>query len=342
MRQWKVVVTDWEYPDLRFEEAVFQAYGNIKLVVAQCQTEEEVIEVCRDADAMINQYAPISRKVLEQLENCKVITRYGVGVDTIDLEAAREKGICVANVPDYCVDEVSDHALALLLSWTRKVTLANHSVKNGIWDFKVTQPIYRLRGQTIGLIGFGKIPQSLAEKVKPLGLRVIVADPYFTQEAAVEKGVELVSLRTLCKEADYISVHAPLTAATRGMIGEEQFSLMKKEAILINTSRGPIVNEQALIAALEKGIIAGAALDVVESEPIDSDNPLLRMEQVIITPHVAWYSEQSAAELRSKAAMGVVDVLVHGEYPKYLVNAKVKDRVQLKLPNAEDRYAKLV
>jgi D-3-phosphoglycerate dehydrogenase len=342
MRKWKVVVTDYEYADLRFEEAVFKAYDNIEFVKAQCKTEEDVIELCQDADALISQYAPISRKVIETLRNCKVMTRYGVGVDTIDLNAAAEKGICVANIPDYCVDEVSDHALALLLSWARKVTMADHSVKNGSWDFKVTQPIYRLRGKTIGLIGFGKIPQALAEKVKPLGLRVLAADPYFPAEAARDKGVKIVSLDVLCEQSDFISVHAPLMAATQGMMGEKQFALMKKEAILINTSRGPVVDEKALIAALQKGTIAGAALDVIENEPISPDSPLLRMEQVILTPHVAWYSEQSAAELRSKAAMGIVDVLIYGEYPKYLVNPKVKDVVQLKASNPDERYATLV
>ncbi|MED4600496.1 C-terminal binding protein [Paenibacillus validus] len=342
MRKFKVVVTDWEYADLRFEEKVFQAYEEIELVPAQCRTEEDLIRVCQDADALINQYAPITRRVIESLQNCKVITRYGVGVNTVDLDAATEKGICVANVPDYCMDEVSDHALALLLSWARKVTAADHHVKNGVWDFKLTQPIYRLRERTIGLVGFGRIPQALAEKVKPLHLRVIAYDPFFPADVAKQKGVELVSLDALCEQSDFISVHAPLTADTKGLLGEKQFALMKKDAVVINTSRGPVIDEQALIAALEKGQIAGAALDVVEEEPIASDNPLLRMEQVILTPHVAWYSEESVAELRAKAAMGVADVLVFGEYPKYLVNHKVKEQGKLEASQPEARYAKLV
>ncbi len=303
MKKWKVVVTDWEYADLRFEENVLLRHDSIKLVSAQCKTEEDVIEACRDADALINQYAPIGRKVIEALEKCKVITRYGVGVNTIDLDAATEKGICVANVPDYCMDEVADHALALLLSWTRKITLANHHVKNGKWDFKVTQPIYRLRGRTIGLVGFGKIPQMLAEKVKPLGLKVLAYDPYFPKHLAEEKGVALVELDELCAQSDFISVHAPLMEATRGMIGEQQFARMKKDAIIINTSRGPVIHEKALVDALTKGQIAGAALDVVEEEPIPKDHPLLSMDNVILTPHAAWYSEEAAAEMRSKAAM---------------------------------------
>lgn len=339
--KWKVVVTDWEYADLRYEEDVLR-HEQIELVPAQCRTEEEVIAVCKDADAIINQYAPLNRRVIESLEKCKVITRYGVGVNTVDLDAATEKGICVANVPDYCMDEVADHALALLLSWTRKVTLSNQYVKKGVWDFKVTQPIYRLRGRTIGLVGFGRIPQALAEKVKPLGLQVIAFDPYFPRELAGEKGVTLVTLDELCRQADIVSVHAPLTDSTRGMLGKKQFELMKRDAIVINTSRGPVIHEQALVEALSEGLITGAALDVVEEEPIHSNHPLLAMDNVILTPHVAWYSEEAAVEMRSKAAMGVVDVLIHGEYPKYLVNQQVKDKVQLQSSQPEKRYAALV
>jgi D-3-phosphoglycerate dehydrogenase len=341
MQKWKVVVTDWEYADLRYEEQVLNS-ERIELVPAQCRTEEEVIAACRDADALINQYAPITRKVIDSLEKCRVITRYGVGVNTVDVEAATEKGICVANVPDYCMDEVADHALALLLAWTRKVVVANHHVKSGVWDFKVTQPITRLRGKVLGLIGFGKIPQALAEKVKPLGLRVIAHDPFVPEALAQEKGVKLVTLDELCREADIVSVHAPLTKATEGMVGKEQFDAMKQSAIVINTSRGPVIDERALIEALRAGSIAGAALDVVEQEPISPDNPLLTMEQVILTPHVAWYSEEAAAEMRTKAAMGVVDVLLHGEYPKYLVNTQVKEKVRLKESSPQNRYAAYV
>lgn len=341
MKKWKVVVTDWEYADLCYEEAVLN-HEQIELVPAQCRTEAELIAICRDADALINQYAPISANVIASLEKCKVITRYGVGVNTVDLEAATEKGICIANVPDYCKDEVADHALALMLSWTRKVTLANQYVKTGKWDFKVTKPIFRLRGRVVGLVGFGMIPQALAEKVKPLGLQVIAFDPFVSEELTKEKGVKLVTLDELCKQADIISVHAPLTKSTQGMIGRDQFKLMKSETMIINTSRGPVIDEQALIEALSHNIIAGAALDVLEEEPISLNHPLLSMENVILTPHVAWYSEESAIEMRSKAAMGVVDVLLHGEYPKYLVNQQVKNKVQLLNSQPENRYADLL
>jgi D-3-phosphoglycerate dehydrogenase len=268
------------------------------------------------------------------------IVRLLRAIDTVDLEAATEKGICVANVPDYCKDEVSDHALALMLGWTRKVVSANQYVKSGIWDFNVTKPIYRLRGGTLGLVGFGIIPQSLTDKVKPLGLRVIAYDPYVSEQTAREKGVQLVSLDELCKQSDIVSVHAPLMKSTKGMMGTEQFRLMKKHAILINTSRGPVVDENALVEALSSGLIAGAALDVLEKEPIPPDHPLLCMDNVILTPHIAWYSEESAAEMRFKAAMGVADVLLHGQYPKYLLNKEVKNKVTLKENQPEYRYDK--
>ncbi|MCQ6264587.1 C-terminal binding protein [Fictibacillus sp. WQ 8-8] len=338
MSKFKVVVTDWEYDDLRFEEAVFHQYPEIELIAAQCRTEEEVIEACWDADALINQYAPLSKAVIEKLEKCKVITRYGVGVNTIDLEAATAKGICVANVPDYCMDEVADHALALLLSAKRKVVAANQNVKKGLWDFKVTQPIHRLRGQVLGLVGFGKIPQSLAEKVKPLGFKVVAYDPYYPVEEAEKKGVQLASLEELCRISDVISVHAPLTEGTRGMINASLFSVMKSTALLINTSRGPVVDEQDLIDALESGEIGGAALDVIEDEPISVSHPFLSMENVILTPHVAWYSEEAAKEMRTKAALGAVDVLICKEFPKYLVNVQVKEQSQLKSSQPENRY----
>ncbi|MCF6411337.1 C-terminal binding protein [Pseudalkalibacillus salsuginis] len=337
MEKWKVVVTDWEFEDLGYERSVLEE-ERFELVGAQCRTEEEVIEACRDADALINQYAPMSKRVLEGLEKCKVITRYGVGVNTIDVAAATERRICIANVPDYCIDEVSDHTFALLLSWARKIILADQTVKSGKWDFKVTRPIHRLRGRTLGLIGFGKIPQALAEKVKPFGLSVVAFDPYCPEEVGREKGVTLISLDELCSLSDIVSVHVPLTDTTKGMIGEKQFRSMKEHAFIINTSRGPVIDESALIKALEDKRIAGAALDVVEQEPIPRNHPLLAMENVIFTPHVAWYSEEAEKEMRQKAVLGVKDVLLHNRYPKYLVNKSMKDLLQLEEAEWSEQY----
>lgn len=328
MEKFKVVVTDYEFQILAPEQEVLSPL-NVEFVAAQCRTEEEVIAVCKDADAIINQYAPISANVIAQLEKCKVISRYGVGVNTVDVDAATEKGIIVANVTDYSVDEVSDHALALLLSLARKIVKLNHEVKNGVWDFNMGKPVYRLRGKTLGLVGLGRIPQALAKKAQSFGLHVIAYDPYVPAEVANELNVQLVGLNDLFRQSDYISVHAPLTKETKGMISDEQFNLAKKELIIVNTARGPVIDEPALIRALQDGKIAGAGLDVTECEPIQPDNPLLQMENVVITPHVAWYSEESERELKRKTAQNVADVL-SGHYPNYFVNPRVKEKVQLK------------
>jgi D-3-phosphoglycerate dehydrogenase len=328
MGQFKVVVTDYEFKTFAPEKAVLDKLG-VELILEQCKTEDDVIAVAKDADALINQYAPISRKVIESLEKCKVISRYGVGYNTIDVDAATEKGIIVGNVTDYCLDEVSDHAMSLLLSSARKVTKLNNAVKSGNWDYKVSIPIFRLRGRTIGLVGLGNIPQSVARKAQAFGLNVVAFDPFVPEAAAKQLNVELVSLDELCERADYISVHAPLNQHTEGMISHDQFNKMKKEAFIINTARGPVIDEAALIIALEEGKIAGAGLDVVEQEPINQNNPLLKMDNVILNPHVAWYSEESEAELKRKVAQNVSDVL-SGYYPTYLVNKDVKERTDLK------------
>lgn len=328
MSQFKVLVTDYEYETFAPEKEVLDKLG-LELTFAQCRTEDDVIEAAKDADALINQYAPLSRRVIESLEKCKVISRYGVGFNTIDIEAATEKGIIVGNVTDYCLDEVSDHAMALLLSCARKVTLMNNEVKKGNWNFNVAVPIYRLRGRTLGLVGFGNIPQAVSKKAQAFGLNVIAFDPYVPEEVARQANVELVTLDELCERSHFISVHAPLNKHTQGMISHDQFNKMKKEAFIINTARGPVIDEGALIAALQGGKIAGAGLDVVEVEPIETTNPLLKMDNVILNPHSAFYSVEAEIELKRKTAGNVADVL-SGYYPTYLVNKDVKDKVSLK------------
>ncbi|CAM4300242.1 C-terminal binding protein [Paenibacillus tarimensis] len=314
----KVVVTDYEYENLEPEREVFEPLG-IELIPAQCHTEREVIEAAKDAHGLISQYAPITRNVIENLPHCKVISRYGIGVDTIDVKAASDRGIIVGNVPDYCIDEVSDHALALLLTGARKIIPLHQAIQKGKWDYKIGVPIYRLRGLVLGLVGFGRIPQQVARKAQAFGLRVIAYDPFIPGGVAESFEVKLVQLDELCAQSDFISVHAPLLASTRGMIGEEQFRRMKKGAIIVNTARGPIIQEEALIRALQERTISGACLDVVEQEPIDESNPLLSMDNVILTPHISWYSEESQNELKRKTAQNVARVLI-GERPDYIVN----------------------
>ncbi|WP_282940593.1 C-terminal binding protein [Paenibacillus sp. RC67] len=327
MARFRVVITDYEYNSLQIERDVLRQL-DVEFITAQCKTEQEVIEAAKDADGILNQYAPITERVIEQLNRCKVISRYGVGVNTIDVEAATRKGIIVANCTDYCLDEVADHALALLLACARKVSLLDRYVKRSIWDYKKSIPIHRLRGQVLGLVGFGKIPQNLSAKAKAFGLQVKAYDPFMSPELAAQHQVELVDLDTLCQTADFISVHAPLTKDTQGLIGSKQFSQMKPETVIINTSRGPLMDEQALIEALRSSRIAGAGLDVLENEPIHPDNPLLNMEQVILNPHVAWYSEESERELKGKVAQNIVDVL-SGFYPDYFFNRDVRHQVHL-------------
>ncbi|MDM5359107.1 C-terminal binding protein [Peribacillus sp. RS7] len=313
----KILLTDYEFEHLKYEEDVFRESGlDFDFIKAQCKTEEEVIELAKDADAILNQYAPVSRRVIASLENAKIISRYGVGVNTIDLDAAKEKGITVANVPDYGMEEVSNHALALLLSWSRKVTLLNNEVKRGNWDFKVAVPIHRFNEQTVGVLGFGRIPRRFIEKVKPLGFKTAAYDPFVSSAEMAAVGVQKMDLDEIIREADYLSVHVPLIDDTFHLINEERLKQMKRNAVIINTARGPIIDETALSDALERGVIAGAALDVTENEPVRIDSPLLTMDNVIITPHSAWYSEEAMVELRQKAARNIVQVL-KGEKTPY-------------------------
>ncbi|MGE7637114.1 C-terminal binding protein [Peribacillus frigoritolerans] len=313
----KILLTDYEFEHLKYEEEIFQESGlEINFIKAQCKTEEEVMEHAKEADAILNQYAPISRRVIESLENTKIISRYGVGVNTIDLDAAKEKGITVANVPDYGMEEVSNHALALLLSSARKVALLNKEVKKGNWDFKVCVPIHRFDKQTVGVLGFGRIPRRFIEKVKPLGFKTAAYDPFVSATDMAAVGVQKMDLDEIIGEADYLSIHVPLIDDTYHLINEERLKQMKSNAVIINTARGPIIDEKALSNALEKGIIAGAALDVTENEPVSIDSPLLTMDNVIITPHSAWYSEEAMVELRQKAARNIVQVL-KGEKTPY-------------------------
>jgi len=319
--RFKVVVTDHVFPSLDIERARLAQIG-AEVVEAAGTSEEEIIQAAREADGILVCYAELTRQVIYSLEKCRVIGRYGIGVNNIDLQAATEKGIRVANVPDYCVDEVSDHTLALLLACARRIPQLDRTVKKGHWDFKEQCPMFRLRGKTLGLVGFGKIPRALAGKAQALGLKVAAYDPYVSQDAAQAYKVSLVSLRELLTGADFVSVHAPLTPETRGLLGEEQFGWMKPTAYVINTARGEVIDEQALYRALVEGKIAGAGLDVLASERLDPAHPLLGLDQVILTPHSAFYSEESMRELQLRAVEEVVRGLT-GQPLRSLVNREV-------------------
>ncbi len=324
MPRFKVVVTDFNYADLEVEREAL-ARWNAELHGFHCATPQEVVRVARDADAIISQYAPIDAEVISELRKCRVIGRYGIGVDNIDVQAATERGIAVINVPSYCEDEVSDHALAMLLAWTRRIPHYAAEVREGVWDWKTGRPIHRLRGKVLGLLGFGKIARLLAKKAKPLGFVILAHDPYLPPEIFEEHGAQPVGFEELLARSDFLSLHVPLTPETRHLINAEALALMKPTACLINTSRGGVVDERALADALKQGQLAGACLDVMEKEPPDTDNELLKLPQVLISPHVAWYSEESERDLRRKIATDIGRAL-NGLLPEGLVNRELARR----------------
>ncbi|MBE0478586.1 C-terminal binding protein [Candidatus Aerophobetes bacterium] len=319
--RYKVVVTDYNYLDLEKEKNILKEV-DAKLIPAQCKTEDDVIKIAADADALLNQYAPLTEKVFANLKKCKAVARYGIGVNNIDVEAATRKGIMVINVPSYCEDEVAEHALALILSCIRKIFLYNLQAKKGIWDWKVGKPIFSLSEQTLGLVGFGKIAQRLAKKAKCLGFKVIAFDPYIMEDEFNKEEVEKVEFDELIRGADVISLHTPLTDATQHIFSHKEFDQMKSSAFIINTARGALIDEKALYSALLNKKIQGAAVDVLESEFPDMTNPLFQLDNFIATPHTAWYSETSLAKLQTKPALDIAKVL-KGEIPEGLVNTEL-------------------
>lgn len=321
MATFKVVVTDLGYPNYDSERQQVDSIDG-ELFLAECETAEDVTEATRDADGVLNRAAPVTAQVIEQMARCKVIARYGIGVDNVDVEAATRKGIVVANVPGYCVEEVSDQALALMLSAWRKVVSHDKAVRKGAWDISFRDPVYRLKGRTLGLLGLGAIARRLVEKVAGFGFRIIAHDPYVSAEVADKLGVELVDLDTLFRESDLLSLHAPATSETRHIVNKERLGQMKETTVLVNTSRGPLIDETALAEALKAKRIAAAALDVYEQEPPDTNSELFQLDNVIVTDHAAWYSEDSLAELQRRTAAAVCAVLT-GKRPESPVNPEV-------------------
>ncbi len=321
MRKHKVVISDHVFPSLDLERAELDKIGAV-LVQSPGIKEGDIISVAADADALIVCYAEITREIINSLKNCKIIARCGIGINNINLEAATQQGIKVTNVPDYCIDEVSDHALALLLALARKIPALDRTVKRGGWSFDAYRPMYRLNGKILGLVGFGKIAMEVAKKAKPLGFRILIYDPYVSSEVFKKHEVEFLPLAEILRQADFVSLHAPLTAETRHLISSEELQAMKKTAYLINTSRGLLIDEVALYLALKENWIAGAALDVLASEELDPANPLLKLENLVLTPHAAFYSEESTMELRTKTIDEVVRALT-GRPPRNLVNREL-------------------
>lgn len=315
-----VTVTDHVFANLDVERELLAAAGHELRYEGDAHTPEEAAAAAAGSDGVLNCYAPMPADVVRTLDRCRVIARYGIGLDTVDVDAASAKGIVVTNVPDYCIDEVSDHALALLLSVARGIVRLDRSVQAGSWDPKQARPLHRLHGRTLGLVGFGRIARSVAAKASGFGLRVMATDPYVTTDAIQAAGFVSGSLEEVLAGSDFVSLHAPLTAETRHLIGANVIAAMKPGAVLVNTSRGPLVDVAALAAALDSGALGGAALDVLEVEPPGADHPLIGRPNVVLTPHAAFYSEESMAELQRKAAEQVVSALA-GEVPRYAVNA---------------------
>ena len=312
-----IAVTDSPFPSLDPAKAAL-ARVDPELRMAKSASADDILAVARDADAVLVTYAKLPGDLLRQLRRCKAIGRFGLGVDNIDIPAAAELGITVTYVPDYCMHEVSDHAMALLLALVRKIPLSNALVQAGHWDMPAVVPIHRLAGRVLGLVGFGNIPRALAPKAKAFGLRVVTHDPYVSQQALAAASVEGVSFDRLLEISDFVSIHAPLMPATRGLFNAEVFRKMKTGALLINTARGPLVDEEALVSALDSGRLGGAALDVVAVEPLPKDSRLIGRDNVILTPHTAFYSVEALNELQTKCAADVARVL-SGEAPVYPV-----------------------
>jgi D-3-phosphoglycerate dehydrogenase / 2-oxoglutarate reductase len=317
MSSFRVAVADSVFPNLEPAKQVLSSIG-AQLELAPQASPEGILDVARDADALLVTYAKITAEIIEQLTKCRIISRFGIGVDNVDLDAATKAGIFVTKVPDYCIDEVSDHALALLLSLIRKIPSSSARSHGGTWAMKAVVPIHRVRGQTLGLVGFGRIPQLVTPKAQAFGLNVIAFDP-FADDAVLQKcGVRRVDFDELLQQSDHVSIHCPLTPDTRNLFNADTLKRMKRGAYLINTARGNIVDESALADAIAAETLAGAALDVMAQEPPGS-SPLFGLENVILTPHTSFYSEESLVELQTKAAAEVVSVL-SGREPRNPVN----------------------
>ena len=325
MSPFKVVITDFGDPDHSLEAGVLHGSGlDINLVRLQTRVPEELIPHVKDADALIVQWASVNRKVIESMTQCKVISRYGIGVDMVDLQAAGEHGIVVANVPDFCIDEVSDSTIGFLFTLNRRIFVLDRWVRSGGWGSTRPIPYWppaRLRGQTLGVVGLGNIGRAVARKAGGLGLKLLGYDPYVKPEQIADLGLELTSLDDLLRRSDYVTLHCPLVAETRGLIGAAQLALMKPTACLINMARGPVVVQSAIYDALVNHTITAAALDVLDPEPPDPNDPLLQLDNVIVNPHASSGSIEAAAQLRHDTAQNVVDML-SGKLPRSIVNRK--------------------
>lgn len=321
----KIVISDYFYPNLNNEYRVLAQLGPdveildcTKLVPGGIKEPDALIPYVRDADALIVHFCKINRDVINAMTKCKVIARYAIGVDTIDVPAAIEKGIYIANVPDYCISEVADAAIALMLNAVRKISFSRDMLLNGSYNLNAIKPMTRTENLTLALLGFGNIARNVCKKMQPFFGKIISYDPYFSNKADYPQ-VNFLSLDETLSCADVISIHIPLNPHTKCMLSTAQFARMKDGVILINTSRGGVIDEAAMLEALNSGKLGYCGLDVLTTEEFD-DSPFLHHEHVMLTPHIAWYSEEANTELQTKVAENVVSTLLHGK-PIYSVSA---------------------
>jgi len=324
MSKFKVVVTDYVFPNLEPEKEILAGAG-AELVAGQCKTREELLQLVPGAHGILNTYfGKIDGGIMDAMPDCRIIVRYGIGVDTIDIPAATARGILVANVPDYCIDEVSDQAVAMLLALNRKLLPGDRNVRAGNWKLGALKPMKRLSHLTVGILGMGRIGRAIAVKTAVFGSKVIFSDPYFKGEAPA--GAWPVAFAELLEQADAIIVQAPSTPETKHLLNEAAFSRMLKKPVIVNCARGELIDTEALVRALETGRVSGAALDVIENTPpLAADHPLLKFDNVIVTPHSAWFSEDALFSLQRLAAQEVARTL-QGERPKALLNPEAWEK----------------
>lgn len=308
-----IAVADSVFPNLEPAKKALNNHMSGDFRMSADTSVESILEVASNADALLVTYSQINAEVISGLNNCKAIGRFGIGTDNIDIKAATEKGITVCYAPIYCLDEVSDHAMALLLASIRKIAFSNARAAEGKWEMPAVAPISRIRGKILGLIGLGNIPQNIVGKAQAFGIQVIASDPYCPDEIFSRLNVQKVEFDELLKQSDYISIHAPLTPETENMFDMEAFKKMKNSAYLINTARGPLVEINDLAKALETGEIAGAGLDVLPEEPLTRENPLIGRDDVILTPHTGFYSEDALLDLQTTVASDVATILSGGD-----------------------------
>jgi D-3-phosphoglycerate dehydrogenase / 2-oxoglutarate reductase len=308
VRSPRVVITDADYPDLNIERAILEPAG-IRLDVPQVKSGPRLIEAVHDADGLIVQYAMITRDVVVELSRCRIIARYGVGLDTIDVSAAEQRGIAVRNVPDYCTEEVADHTVALGLTMLRGIHPLARDVAAGLWSLLPARPLRRISGLTMGMIGCGRIGTAVAARAAAFGMRLLAYDPFVADESLIARGVQPAPLERVLAEADVLSLHRPAELSGAPAIGRAELARVKHGVVLVNTARGSLVDEEALREALITGRVRAAALDVLRTEPPLSPS-LAQLPHVVVTPHVAWYSEQSEIQLRTTVAEMVRDAVL--------------------------------